>query len=124
MKEVKGLKKRKDKESKNKLALREAMERNLGIVTLACKEAGLSRMTFYHYYNTDEEFRKAIDDLENYTLDWVESQLITAIKEGSEKSIHFYLKHKGKKRGWGEALDITSGGERIGEIKLVKVKKS
>lgn len=112
----------KHNEKRHKEELIKAMERNLGVVTLACKEVGLTRQTFYHYYRTDEEFKSQIDELDNYTLDFVENQLIKHIKEGSEKSIHFYLKYKGKKRGYNESVDITSGGEKINEIKLIKIK--
>jgi hypothetical protein len=97
----------------NKKRLIEAMERSLGIVTGACKEVGISRNTFYEYYKTDEEFKKAIDDINEITLDFAENQLLKKIKEGSERSILFYMKYKGRKRGYSDNIDISSGGEPI-----------
>lgn len=111
---------KKDSE-KNKEKLLIALEKHLGIVTTACKEVGLSRNVFYVYYNSDDEFKKAVDEINDFTLDFAESQLLKKIKEGSERSILFYMKYKGKKRGYNDSLDITSGGDKITEIKLIKV---
>jgi hypothetical protein len=82
----------------------------------------LSRETFYIYYNSDEQFKKQIDTIGDYTLDFVETQLLKKILQGSEKSILFYMRYKGKKRGYSDSLDITSGGQPITEIKLIQVK--
>jgi len=86
------------------------MESSLGIVTTACKMCGCSRTTFYKYYNRDKKFREAIDDLQNLTLDFVESQLHEQIKEGNTTATIFYLKTKGKKRGFIERQEIQMDG--------------
>ena len=39
-------------------------------------------------------------------MDFTENQLLKKIKEGSEKSIMFYMKYKGRKRGYTEKLEI------------------
>jgi len=109
--------------AKKKELLLEALERSLGIVTPACKDVGISRNQFYNYYNTDPIFKKAVDDINDVTLDFVENQLLKKIKNGSERSILFYMKYKGKKRGYSDSLDITSGGEKITEIKLIQIDK-
>lgn len=101
-----------------------ALEKTLGIVTPACKEVGISRDRFYHYCREDEEFKKAVDDIQNIQLDFVEGQLFRKIKEGSERSIIFYMKHRGRKRGYAESLDITSDGRELlggGDIKITFV---
>lgn len=113
----------KQKQIAVKKKLLEALERTLGIVTPACKEVGISRNQFYNYYNTDPEFKEKVDELENLTLDFVESQLFKQIKDGSERSILFYMKYKGRKRGYNDSLDITTGGEKITEIKLIQIDK-
>ena len=83
-----------------------ALEKSLGIVTAACKEVGISRQQFYEYCKTDPEFKKSVDDINEITLDFTESQLFRKIKEGSERSILFYMKYKGRKRGYTEKLEI------------------
>ncbi len=106
-----------------KKKLLEALERSLGIVTPACKEVGISRNQFYHYYRTDEEFRKAVDDINEITLDFAENQLLKKIKEGSERSILFYMKYKARKRGYSDSIDITSAGEALKNITFEIVNK-
>lgn len=106
----------------HKKKLLEALERSLGIVTPACKEVGVSRETFYRYYREDPEFKKSVDDINEITLDFAENQLLKKIKEGSERSILFYMKYKARKRGYTDSLDITSDGKSITEIKLIQVK--
>ncbi len=83
-----------------KKKLLEALERTLGIVTPACKEVGVSRDTFYRYYKEDDDFKRKVDDIHEITLDFVENQLLKKIKDGSERSILFYMKYRGKSRGY------------------------
>ena len=99
-----------------------ALEKNLGIVTAACKEVGISRDSYYDYYNNDPEFRRKVDDINEIAIDFTESQLFKKIKQGSERSILFFMKYKGRKRGYTDSVDITSGGKTITEIKLIQVK--
>jgi len=99
--------------AQHKKKLLEALERSLGIVTPACKEVGISRNTFYTYYREDEVFKAAVDDINDITLDFAENQLLKKIKEGSERSILFYMKYKARKRGYSDSIDITSGGKSM-----------
>jgi hypothetical protein len=98
---------------KNKEVMLEALERSLGIVTAACKDTGITRQTFYNWYNSDDAFKLRVDDINDITLDFTENQLLKKIKEGSERSILFYMKYKGRKRGYSDNIDITSGGDKI-----------
>tara|TARA_R110000868_G_scaffold227064_2_gene480040 strand:- start:702 stop:1076 length:375 start_codon:yes stop_codon:yes gene_type:complete len=86
------------------------LTKSLGIVTTACKNADCSRETFYKYCREDEAFNTAVKDIENIALDFVESQLHKSISRGKEASTIFYLKTKGKRRGYIERIqteDIT-----------------
>ena len=94
----------------NKKRLLEAMEKSLGIVTQACKIAGVGRTTYYEYYNSDPVFKAAIDDIDNVVLDFVESKLHKQIDSGNPTSTIFYLKTKGRKRGYIETKDFTNNG--------------
>lgn len=101
---------------KSKKALIEALEKSLGVVTTACKIVGVDRGTFYNYLKDDEDFAKKVQEIENVTLDFVESQLHKQIKENSTAATIFFLKTKGKKRGYIERqeIDHTTQGEAIG----------
>lgn len=102
----------------NKKAMLDALEKSLGVVTTACKTVGISRTTHYKYLDTDPEYKKAVESVEDLVLDFAESQLHKQIKDGNSTSTIFFLKTKGKKRGYIERQEIeTSGGQ---ELKIVR----
>lgn len=89
-----------------KNALIEAMTKSLGVISEACKIAKMPRSTFYNYYNSDPEFKRACDECQDIALDFAESQLYQQIKDGSTTATIFYLKTKGKHRGYVERQQI------------------
>lgn len=91
----------------NKKAMVEALEKSLGVVTTACKSVGIARSTHYLWMTTDNEYKEAVEELSNVALDFAESQLHKQIQEGNPTSTIFYLKTKGKKRGYVERQEIT-----------------
>jgi len=88
-----------------------ALEKSLGIVTAACKSVGVARSTFYEWYKQDEEFSKEVDSIGDMALDFAEGALHKQIKEGIPTSTIFYLKTKGKKRGYIEGLELRGDKE-------------
>lgn len=96
-----------NKTEQHKIAVIEALEKSLGVVTTACKNAGVGRTQFYAWLKEDEEFATKVRDIENIALDFVESQLFKNIQEGKTSEMIFYLKTKGKKRGYIERQEIT-----------------
>ena len=96
-----------NKTEQHKKAIIEALEKSLGVVTTACRTVGVGRTTFYEWLKDDEEFAKQVDDIQNIALDYAESQLHKQIGEGSTVATIFYLKTKGKKRGYVERQEIT-----------------
>ncbi len=96
-----------NKTEQHKKAIIEALEKSLGVVTTACKIVGVGRTTFYEWLKEDEEFAKQVDDIQNIALDYAESQLHKQIGDGSTAATIFYLKTKGKKRGYIERQEIT-----------------
>jgi ACT domain-containing protein len=91
--------------------LLEALEKSLGVVTTACKIVDCNRSTFYKYYNNDQDFKSSVDELQNLTLDFAESQLHQQIKDGNTTATIFYLKTKGKKRGYVERKEVEMTAE-------------
>lgn len=98
----------------------QALENSLGIVSTACNRTGISRSSYYKWYKEDEEFRKKVDDIDNVKLDFVESKLFKNIENEKEKSIIFYLQHKGHKRGYiqRQNINLTSNEEDIKKIEI------
>ena len=99
-----------DKTEHHKKAMLEALEKSLGVVTSACKSVGIGRTTHYMWMENDPEYNKAVKDIENVALDFAESQLHQQIKGGNPTSTIFYLKTKGKKRGYIERQEISHEG--------------
>jgi hypothetical protein len=95
-----------NKTEQHKKAMLEALEQSLGIVTSACKKVGIGRTTHYEWLKTDEDYKKAVNSIEDIALDFAESQLHLQIQEGSTTSTIFYLKTKGKKRGYVERTEV------------------
>lgn len=91
----------------NKKRLLTALEKSFGVVTDACRNAKLSRETFYKYYNDDPIFKAAVDEMQEVALDFAETQLYKQIKDGIPTSTIFYLKTRGRKRGYIERTEHT-----------------
>lgn len=94
----------------NKKVLLEALEKSLGIVTTACKAVNLDRVTHYRYLNDDPEYAQAVKDIENVALDFAESKLHKQIDKGDTTACIFYLKTKGKQRGYVEKQEVENTG--------------
>lgn len=83
-----------------------------GIVGAACERAGVSRSTYYRWREEDESFRERADDIIEGQVDFVENRLLKKIQDGDTTAIIFYLKTKGKKRGYSEkAVAAPTGGK-------------
>jgi hypothetical protein len=108
-----------DKLDTHKKKLIEALVDSLGIVTAACSAAGISRATYYNWFNSDPDFRKAAEDTAEIALDFVENKLLQQIKSGEVSSTIFYLKTKGKKRGYIEKTEMQHDfGNEIGGFEI------
>ena len=96
-----------NKTEHHKKAIIDALEKSLGVVTTACKNVGIGRTTFYEWMKDDQEFEQEVNEIQNIALDFAESQLHKQIGDGSTAATIFYLKTKGKKRGYIERQEIT-----------------
>lgn len=107
-----------NKIQQTKKALIDALEKSLGVVTTACKSVGIDRSTFYDYLKNDAEFAAAVSDIENIAIDFAESQLHKQIQKGDTTATIFYLKTKGKKRGYVEKTETDINVNKI-EVEFV-----
>ena len=90
-----------------KKALVEALEKSLGVVSTACKAAGISRDTHYRWLKEDPEYKAQVEELSEVALDFAESHLHKLIKDGNPAATIFFLKTKGKGRGYVERQEIA-----------------
>jgi transposase-like protein len=79
-------------------------------ISETCRKIGMHRDTYYKWRNDDEEFRKACEEAEESLIDFAETQIMKNIKDGKETSLIFFLKCKGKKRGYVEKQEIQHSG--------------
>lgn len=86
----------------------EALKKTLGNVTLACEQVGIDRSTHYRWLKKYPVYKKMIDEIEDITIDFAENALFRQIKEGNTTAIIFYLKTKGKHRGYIERQEIDT----------------
>jgi len=101
-----------------------ALEKTLGVVTMACKQTDTPRSTYYKWLKEDEEFAKQVKEIENIALDFAESKLHQQIEIGNTPATIFYLKTKGKNRGYVEKqlVDVTTQGDKVNKIEIEIVK--
>lgn len=101
-----------------------AFKKNMGNIGKSCDDIGIDRQTYYNWLAGNELFKKAIEDINEQGIDFVESKLFELI-DGAQyeavshngkvvnlkqapntQSVIFYLKTKGKSRGYVEKLEV------------------
>ena len=86
----------------NKNAMIEALKKTLGLVSHAAKKVGIARETHYDWLRNDEEYRKKCEAVGDLVIDYAESSLFKQIHKGNPAATIFFLKTRGKKRGYHE----------------------
>lgn len=107
----------------------EALILTKGIVSSTCTKVNISRSTFYNWCNDDTDFKAAVDEINEAAIDFVESKLLEKIngitvqtynskgepviyaQPPSDTAIIFFLKTKGRKRGYSERLLVGDDPE-------------
>ena len=92
--------------SHNKKDFLDALERSLRVVTTAAKVCNIDRRTHYRWLEEDAEYKEAVNDIQESAIDFAESSLHQQIKDKIPSSTIFYLKTKGKNRGYVEKQQI------------------
>ena len=86
--------------SLKKASMIDALTKSMGVVTTAAKSIGIDRSTHYEWLKEDEHYSQIVNGLADIALDFAETQLFKRMDKGSDASIIFYLKTKGKGRGY------------------------
>lgn len=109
---------------KNKKKFLAALAKSLGIVTTAAKLCGLNYGTHRNYKRDDMEYRRAVEEIDEMVLDYGESKLLELIKDKNVAAVIFFLKTKGKKRGYieqpGYEVPPDESEFKMPVIKIVK----
>jgi transposase-like protein len=94
------------KTKKNKETFLKVFEDKGANISEACKGLGISRTTFYEWVKKDKKFANQIEEIKESLIDYVEDKLMENIKKGDTTSIIFFLKTRGKSRGYTERQEI------------------
>ena len=81
-------------------------------VSAVCSAVGITRKTFYDYVNSDSDFKESIEESKEALLDNAESVLQRKIMGEDTISLIFFLKTKGKARGYTERTEIEDLSKR------------
>lgn len=108
-----------------------------GNVTSIAKAFNVNRSTVYSWTKEDEEFKVIIDDYKGVFLDeclTVARAVALGIPERDEagkfigwkerpnsQMLRYFISTLGRKEGYGENIDITSGGEAISQVTIFEL---
>lgn len=133
--------------AQQKRSLLDALRLSLGVVETACKAAGIPRRTHYNWLKKDEKYAAEVAEIDDVAIDFGESQLYKLMRGytlpdtkvflnsdskqpivvpitkhiGTDASaVIFFLKTRGKKRGYIERSELTGkdGAPIAGDIKV------
>ena len=85
-----------------KQAFIDNLKKSGGVICVACECTGINRSTYYRWRESDKQFADDVDEVMDAQVDYVESKLMELINAHDTTATIFYLKTKGKKRGWTE----------------------
>lgn len=94
-------------------------------ISAACEAANISRRTYYDWKEQDEDFAQSIIEVDEARIDYVENKLFENIDGNKTNEILFYLKTKGKNRGYVERQEhqIDGGFPTKIEIEIIDENK-
>jgi hypothetical protein len=118
----------------DKKTMLKALAKSRGIISTAAEAANIDRGTHYNWMANDPEYKAAVDAINEATIDFVESKLMQLIDGPTREVVTqmgietikeppvtaaaiFYLKTKGKSRGYVERQEIT--GAEGGPIQFI-----
>ena len=93
-----------------------SLKKNNGNISESCDAANIGRQTYYDWIEKDEVFKQDADDAQESLIDLAESKLMENIEDNDNTSIIFFLKTKGKKRGYIEKQEIDANIRPIEDI--------
>jgi hypothetical protein len=93
-------------------------KKSRGNISEACQAANISRMTFYRWRDEDKEFAETVIEIDESKIDYVENKLFENIEGNKTNEILFYLKTKGKNRGYVERQEHQIDGGFPSKIQI------
>jgi len=89
-----------------------ALEAGAGIYSQAAQLLKCAPNTVKNYVERYPELATACDEIVDINLDMAESMLLKKMSEGNLTALIFFLKCKGKHRGWVERYEASTPGDQ------------
>ena len=95
-----------------------AYKENFGNITIACEAAGVGRGMYKSWCEKDPEFRRRLAEIEpeEIMLDFAEHKIMERISKGDTLATMFFLKTRGKRRGYIERQEVAHEGDVVKQI--------
>lgn len=74
-------------------------------ITATCTALGISRKTFYEWKDKKKKLAEGLEAAEESIIDFAESKLVEHINNDDVQALIFFLRTKGKKRGYVEKTE-------------------
>ena len=74
-------------------------------ITATCTALGISRKTFYEWKEKKKKLAEGLEAAEEAIIDFAESKLVEHINNNDVQALIFFLRTKGKKRGYVEKTE-------------------
>lgn len=87
-----------------------ALKASAGNVSIACKKANVGRRTHYDWCAQSAHYKNEVEDIQEGLIDLAETKLMQKINDGDTTSTIFFLKTKGKARGYIERQEQELSG--------------
>lgn len=95
-----------ERTEKNKKQFLQALRLHMGNVSKAMECTGIkSRTTHYRWLEEDADYKAEVEAINEANIDLAEGELLKNIKAGDTTSLIFFLKTKGKGRGYIEKVE-------------------
>lgn len=106
--------------ARTKKRLIEEMFKHKGVLTNAVRAVGCSFQTYYVYMKEDENFRARIEEVKEAAIDFVEDKLFQQIEMNIPQSTIFFLRTRGRHRGYSERTEVTGAEGAPIEIRVIE----
>ena len=74
-------------------------------ITATCTALGISRKTFYEWKEKKKKLAEGLEAADEAIIDFAESKLVEHINNDDVQALIFFLRTKGKKRGYVEKTE-------------------
>ncbi len=94
-----------------KAQLEKALRQGKGFVSVAAEILGCHRNTVQNYINDFPELQEVVHECRESQLDKAESILMKKIEEGDSRCLIFFLRTRGKRRGYTDRPELKHGDQ-------------